>query len=129
MEAGSRVIGLTMGDAAGVGPEVICKSLAAMDAARRRSVRIYGNLDSLRQAAGVTGVSLAFADVADANDAAVAVRHLDIQGATVVPGRLDPRAGDAAFRFIRAAVTDALAGEIGCIVTAPINKEAGSWRR
>jgi 4-hydroxythreonine-4-phosphate dehydrogenase len=38
--------------------------------------------------------------------------------------RLDPRAGDASFRFIAAAVEDACAGGIACIVTAPINKAA-----
>src|SRR5690606_10130181 len=37
---------------------------------------------------------------------------------------LDPRGGDAAFRFIEKAVRDAEANAIGCIVTAPINKEA-----
>ncbi len=37
-------------------------------------------------------------------------------------GKLDKRAGKAAFRFIEAAVRAAEAGRIGCIVTGPINK-------
>src|SRR5690606_36622760 len=49
---------------------------------------------------------------------------LPIEGPELEWGKLDPRGGDAAFRFIEKAVRDAQAGEIGCIVTAPINKEA-----
>jgi 4-phospho-D-threonate 3-dehydrogenase / 4-phospho-D-erythronate 3-dehydrogenase len=49
---------------------------------------------------------------------------LPVEGAPLPWGQLSPVAGDAAFRFIERAVRDAEAGAIGCIVTAPINKEA-----
>ncbi|MBV6638875.1 MAG: 4-hydroxythreonine-4-phosphate dehydrogenase PdxA, partial [Mameliella sp.] len=39
-------------------------------------------------------------------------------------GQADARGGDAAFRFMQAAVAAALTDEIGCIVTAPLNKAA-----
>ena len=54
----------------------------------------------------------------------MAVTDLPIDGAPLAFGQMDPRGGDASFRFIEAAVQAALAGEIGCIVTAPIHKES-----
>jgi len=112
----SARIGITMGDPAGVGPEIIVKSLAALDVTGRQGIRIYGNRDSLAAAESVlrTGLDLSALDVV----------HADIPGPLPAFGKLDPRCGEASYRFIAAAVRDALAGGIGCIVTAPINKAA-----
>lgn len=110
------LIGITMGDPAGVGPEIIVKSLAAMNAAGRAGIRIYGNKFSLAAAEAVlkTGLDLSTIDI----------HHTDIPGTLPAFGTLDPRCGEACFRFIEAAVRDAQAGGIGCICTAPINKAA-----
>lgn len=112
----SLPIGITMGDPAGVGPEIIVKSLAAMDGAARDGIRVYGNRDSLVAAEAVlkTGLNLSALDVA----------HVDIPGVLPAFGKLDPRCGEASYQFIAAAVRDAQEGRIGCIVTAPINKAA-----
>lgn len=111
----SDIIGITMGDPAGVGPEISVRALAGMSTADRARTRIYGNRATLEQALATTGVS------ADLDGVVV---DLPVEGGPLPWGRLDPRAGDAAFRFIERAVRDAEAGAIGCIVTAPINKEA-----
>ena len=110
------LIGITMGDPAGVGPEIIVKSLAAMDAAGRAGIQVYGNKFSLAAAEAVlkTGLDISTIDI----------HHTDIPGPLPAFGTLDPRCGEACFRFIEAAVKGAQAGEIGCIVTAPINKAA-----
>ncbi|MBJ7577863.1 4-hydroxythreonine-4-phosphate dehydrogenase PdxA [Devosia sp. MC532] len=111
----SQILGITMGDPAGVGPEIAVKAVAEMGANERALTRIYGNRAILEKACAVTGVSI---------DLDAVVVNLDIEGPELEWGKLDPRCGDAAFRFIEKAVRDAQAGEIGCIVTAPINKEA-----
>lgn len=111
----SKIIGITMGDPAGVGPEISLKALAEMSAADRANTRIFGNRLTLEAAKGAVGVDVDLAD---------SVIDLPIAGAPLPWGKLSPVAGDAAFRFIEAAVRAAQAGEIGCIVTAPINKEA-----
>lgn len=116
----STIIGITMGDPAGVGPEIICKALARMSAEDRAQLRIFGNRETLRAAARIVGADLDFSPGSNA----VAVEHMPIEGGLVPFGKLDPRAGDASFRFIEKAVGAALSGEIGCIVTAPINKGA-----
>lgn len=111
----SEIIGITMGDPAGVGPEITIKAIRDMDPPDRARTRIYGNRPTLEAARQIVGAEF---------DLEPLVVDLPIAGAPLPWGKLDAVAGDAAFRFIEAAVRAAEAGEIGCIVTAPINKEA-----
>ncbi|MBZ7924695.1 4-hydroxythreonine-4-phosphate dehydrogenase PdxA [Ensifer adhaerens] len=111
----SSIIGITMGDPCGVGPEISVRALADMSQQERDTVRIYGNLATLEAARTALGLEV---------DLTGHVVDLPIEGAPLPWGQLSPVAGDAAFRFIEKAVRDAEAGIIGCIVTAPINKEA-----
>ncbi|MBI1621256.1 4-hydroxythreonine-4-phosphate dehydrogenase PdxA [Aquamicrobium zhengzhouense] len=111
----TQIIGITMGDPAGVGPEISVKAVAEMSPEERALTRIYGNRAILEKACAVTGAAINLDEIAV---------DLPIEGPELEWGKLDPRGGDAAFRFIEKAVRDAQAGEIGCIVTAPINKEA-----
>lgn len=120
MSATSKIIGITMGDPAGVGPEVIVKALADMSPEERALVRVFGNRDVLERAAGIVGAALDFS----AGSNGIRVDHVPFDGELPAFGKLDPRAGDASFRYIEKSVRAAQAGEIGCIVTAPINKEA-----
>lgn len=109
-------IGITMGDPAGVGPEIIVKSMAALSTEARHGYRIFGHEGSLAAAERVlgTGLDLATLDL----------HQIDIPGDVMPFGKLDPRGGEACFRFIEAAVRQAERGEIAGIVTAPINKAA-----
>lgn len=111
------MIGITMGDPAGVGPEIILKAVADMSPEDRAATRVFGNLATLQAVAAMIGSPLDPARDMDVTD-------LPVEDGPLPMGRLDRRAGEAAFRFIEAAVRAAEAGEIGCIVTAPINKEA-----
>ena len=109
-------IAITMGDPAGVGPEIIVKSLAALPPSARARYRVFGNIESLEAARTVVRADLRVADID--------VHHTDIPGAPLPFGKLDDRCGEACFRFIEAAVRQAQAGEVAGIVTAPINKAA-----
>ncbi|HEY4199594.1 MAG TPA: 4-hydroxythreonine-4-phosphate dehydrogenase PdxA [Devosiaceae bacterium] len=120
MSTSSTIIGITMGDPAGVGPEVICKALADMPPEERAQIRVFGNRDVLRRAAQVVGADLDFSEGSNS----IRVDHVPFDGDIPPFGQLDPRAGDASFHYIEKSVRAAQAGEIGCIVTAPINKEA-----
>ncbi len=111
----SGIIGITMGDPCGVGPEISVRALAEMSAEDRAATRIYGNLATLEAARNALEVKI---------DLPPYVVDIGVEGAPLPWGTLSPVAGDAAFRFIEKAVRDAEAGTIGCIVTAPINKEA-----
>ncbi|MGK9168434.1 4-hydroxythreonine-4-phosphate dehydrogenase PdxA [Inquilinus limosus] len=111
----SQIIGITMGDPAGVGPEITVKAVAEMSAEDRARTRIFGNRPTLEAAAKAVGVAVDLDGI---------VEDIPVEGAPLPWGKLSPAAGAAAFRFIEAAVRAAEAGRIGCIVTAPINKEA-----
>lgn len=111
----SDIIGITMGDPCGVGPEISVRAFAGMLPEERKTIRIYGNLPTLEAARSALGLDV---------ELAPHVVDLPVNGAPLPWGQLSPVAGDAAFRFIEKAVRDAEAGLIGCIVTAPINKEA-----
>ncbi len=108
---------ITLGDPAGVGPEIICKAVASLPNAQREKLAIVGSLSVLRQAAEMTGCDLRF------GDGGVTVHDVPIDGDLPEIGRISGVAGDAAYRYIERAVRLAEAGQ-GCIVTAPINKEA-----
>lgn len=111
----SKIIGITMGDPTGVGPEIAIKAVAELSAEDRAQTRIYGDLATLDAARKTVGLNI---------DLDGLVVDLPIEGGPLPWGKLDLRGGDAAFRFIERAVREAEAGNIGCIVTAPINKEA-----
>jgi 4-phospho-D-threonate 3-dehydrogenase / 4-phospho-D-erythronate 3-dehydrogenase len=110
-------IGITMGDPAGVGPEVICKAIAALPVDERRGIVVIGDKESLERAATVCGVSSEILTE-------VKIDHVATPGVPLPFGKLDKAGGEACFRYIKRAVDMAQAGEIGCIVTAPISKEA-----
>jgi 4-phospho-D-threonate 3-dehydrogenase / 4-phospho-D-erythronate 3-dehydrogenase len=114
----TKPIGITMGEPAGVGPEIIVKSLTEMRPEQRAGYRIYGNREVLTAAAAALGSDLDF------QSGEIDLHHTPIPGGRIPFGTLDPRGGEACFRFIEAAVRDAEAGGIACIVTAPINKAA-----
>ncbi|MDF0600285.1 4-hydroxythreonine-4-phosphate dehydrogenase PdxA [Psychromarinibacter sp. C21-152] len=108
------MIGITMGDPAGVGPEIIVKAVAEMAPDQRAETRVFGcrrTLEAAREAVG-----------AEIDLDTVQVTDLPVEGGPLPWGKEDARGGDAAFRYVEAAVAAALAGEIGCIVTAPLNK-------
>lgn len=115
-----RQIIITSGDPAGVGPEITCRALAELGAQALASVTVIGDATVLEQAARITGSAIRFGEKGGEGR----VRLIDVPlERPVAPGRLDPAAGDAAYRAIVRGVDLALE-EGGCIVTAPINKEA-----
>jgi 4-hydroxythreonine-4-phosphate dehydrogenase len=105
-------IGISLGDPAGIGPEVVVRALAARPAI---DVRIFGDLGVLQRAALAVGMAAPGAE---------RVQTLTSLSATdVVPGQPSIVAGRAQLAYLTAAVDAALAGEIGALVTAPISKD------
>ena len=94
----SRIIGITMGDPTGVGPEIAIKAVAEMGANDRAQTRIYGNLATLELAREAVGLDV---------DLDGLVVDLPIEGGPLPWGKIDQRGGDAAFRCIERAVGDA----------------------
>ena len=132
MRATPPVIAITMGDAAGIGPEVIMKALA--DPAARALCRplVVGDAARLREAgarAGGAAARLEVRPVAGPEEGRYAVGAVDCIDLDLIPpglpwGQLSAPAGEAAFQFVRAATELAVAGRVDAICTAPLNKEA-----
>ncbi|MGW0227609.1 4-hydroxythreonine-4-phosphate dehydrogenase PdxA [Actinopolymorpha singaporensis] len=123
------VIAITMGDAAGVGPEVVVKALAHRETYDLLRPVVVGDAGRLRRAVELTGVDLDVREVDSPTDAAYTAGTVDCIDLGLIPadlefGKLSEVAGDAAFRYIERAVALATSGEVDAICTAPLNKEA-----
>jgi 4-hydroxythreonine-4-phosphate dehydrogenase len=107
---------LTMGDPAGVGPEIVLRALADPEVAPLAHWIVAGDLRILEIAGRSTGLPLA-------NAALLSVPALgDLDGFAF--GRLQATCGRAAREYGRAATELCRRGEAAAMVTAPINKEA-----
>lgn len=125
------IIAITMGDAAGVGPEIIMKSLAHREVYEHCRPLVVGDAGRLRAAGHIVGTELAVRSVSPVQmeEACYRAGTVDCIDLQLIPpdlawGKLSPLAGDAAFRFIKTAVELATAGQVNAICTAPLNKEA-----
>ncbi len=124
------ILGITMGDAAGVGPEVTAMAMARVDVrALARSV-VIGDASVMADAARVVGAGLevrAVRAIDEVEAGADAIWVLDLANrpfASLRRGEVDPANGKAAFEYIERAVSLALDERIDAIVTAPLNKES-----
>jgi 4-hydroxythreonine-4-phosphate dehydrogenase len=120
-----------MGDAAGIGPEVIMKAMADPAVHARCRVVVIGDLCRLAAAGRIVGTALELRTVKQ--DALAACEYTSgtvncIDLALIPPdlpwGKVSPIAGDAAYRYVEVAAHLAISGAIDAICTAPLNKEA-----
>ncbi|MFX1734026.1 4-hydroxythreonine-4-phosphate dehydrogenase PdxA [Paraburkholderia sp. A1RI_3L] len=123
------VIGITMGDAAGVGPEIIMKSLAHASVYDSCRPLVIGDSRRLVDAARRAGVTLTVRSIATPAQAHFTYGEVDCIDLGLIPadlpyGKLSPVAGDAAYQYIARTVELTSAGELDAICTAPLNKEA-----
>ena len=126
----TKIIAVTMGDPAGIGPEIIIKALAEGELSGTQAV-VVGCAATLRRilALGVTpAAELRIIDnVSQAHFAPGVINVLDEPLANpdaLIPGKVQKEAGDLAYRCVKRATELAMAGEVHAIATAPLNKEA-----
>jgi 4-hydroxythreonine-4-phosphate dehydrogenase len=130
MTAAPPRIGITMGDPAGVGPEITAKALALPEVAGSCRAVVIGSGDALAAAMALLQSPLRLhrvEAVADCRFAPGTLECLDLANvdmASLPRGAVSPEAGRAAYAYIERAVRLCPAGEIDGMVTAPINKEA-----
>jgi 4-hydroxythreonine-4-phosphate dehydrogenase len=122
-------IGITMGDASGIGPEVIMKSLGHADLYGWCRPLVIGDAGRLREAARIVGSKATVSAIETLSQAQFRSGIADCIDLKLIPenlawGVLSAISGDAAYQFIVRAVKLAQKGEIDAICTAPLNKEA-----
>ena len=130
LHAPPSVIAITMGDPAGIGPEITAKALANSELRAMARFLVIGDRRIAERAVAVTGVDLEVVPVPDAaatgDDPGVLYLHdLDnVDHKSFEYGRLSGMCGQAAFESIDAAISLAMDRLVDATVTAPINKEA-----
>jgi 4-hydroxythreonine-4-phosphate dehydrogenase len=125
------IIAITMGDAAGVGPEVIMKSLAHAEVHELCCPLVVGDAQRLRKAAQISGVNLAVHGVPESDPGQAQFRpdSVDCVDLGIIPadlpwGKVSAQAGEGSYRFLEVAARLAMEEKVAAICTAPLNKEA-----
>ena len=125
------IIAITMGDATGIGPEVIVKALSHPEVYKECRPVVIGDTKRLQQAQRITKSHVEINTIASE-----AITHTNCQPGIVdcidlalIPqdlpwGKISPLAGDAAFQYLKLAAQLAMQGSVHAISTAPLNKEA-----
>ena len=109
-----KTIAITMGDPAGIGPEIIAGAWEQLRAIPDCRCVIYGHPEVMRRAAALRNTNAEIDCLACCPDDVL----------EVPPGVIDPRAGHAAYLSILRAIDDARENIIDAVVTAPIHKAA-----
>jgi 4-phospho-D-threonate 3-dehydrogenase / 4-phospho-D-erythronate 3-dehydrogenase len=129
------IVGITIGDVAGIGPEVVAKALAHPEVREVCRPLVIGDrrvLDTPRFAAAIFGLQTVPADALGTSDlesawpaegvALLDLRNLDPE--LIKLGRISAETGRAAVEYVLKATELAIAGVIDAVATAPLNKEA-----
>ncbi|MBI4530189.1 MAG: 4-hydroxythreonine-4-phosphate dehydrogenase PdxA [Candidatus Latescibacteria bacterium] len=124
------ILALTMGDVAGVGPEIIAKAVVSGEVESLCVPVVVGDVDHLHRAFEMLGTRRAIWRIEDPSEVrldeggvyVIEVPEVDVKGVRI--GCVDSRAGDAAVKFVQRATKLAITGRVDGIVTAPLNKEA-----
>jgi 4-hydroxythreonine-4-phosphate dehydrogenase len=126
----SHIIGVTMGDPSGIGPEIILKSFNRPDIRSRRII-VIGDYSIMAAAFNLLNInSFRLKRVDEVSDAEFSSDELNILDLQLVdmnqfqPGIVNSISGNAAFECIHKAIDLAKNKAIDGVVTAPLNKEA-----
>ena len=123
------LVAVTMGDPAGIGPEIVARTFSEPDFRDGSRVIVIGDANIMSRAVSLLGLPLGVNVISEPGDARFEQEMIDLIPASELPddlpfGTLDARAGDAAFRYVERAIGLALEGKVDAVATAPLNKEA-----
>ncbi len=127
-------IAVTMGDAAGIGPEICLRLLANRQIAAECTPIVFGDAALLQRVAAHLEFEfstdwpvVAARDWSERHSQLNSPAILDfalLDAAAITPGQIDARCGEAAYRYIIAAIDAGLEHQVDAVSTGPINKEA-----
>lgn len=126
------LIAVTMGDPAGVGPEV-CLQLLANDEVREFATPvIFGDARLLARCARQTGLpapkriisEIEWPETCGSIDEPAVLDVFGFDAEDFAPGTVSAKTGAAGYRYVEKSIEAALAGQVAAVATAPLNKEA-----
>jgi len=124
------ILAITMGDPAGIGPEIAVRALADADTYRICRPLVVGDASVMRATVDEMGVSMQLHPVAGVSEARFEQGQIDLLDLanvdlpTLKKAQVSAMAGKAAYEYIIRAIDMAMAGEVAGIVTCPIHKDA-----
>ncbi|HWR29580.1 MAG TPA: 4-hydroxythreonine-4-phosphate dehydrogenase PdxA [Negativicutes bacterium] len=123
------ILGITMGDATGCGPEIIVKSLMEEQFYDISRPVVIGDAKIMERAVKIVGASLLIRKVTSMEGVGQTFGVIDVLDMDNLPAdlpfaKVDARAGKAAYEYVAKGVELAMKNEIDAVVTAPLNKEA-----
>lgn len=124
------LVAVTMGDAVGIGPEVVAKALHQPQAYRVARPVVVGEREVLARAIGLTGGHLEIRNVAHPSEGSYRCGTADLwqvdslRAADLPWGKVHPEAGRAGYLAMKEAIALAVNGQVEAIATAPLNKQA-----
>jgi 4-hydroxythreonine-4-phosphate dehydrogenase len=131
VNAEKPVLGISIGDPAGVGPEITVKALSQKEIYERCVPVVYADKLVLEDALVVIGKNFTLNEIKNPSDALGKPGTIDYIDPGVITQKgeyrystVSAKSGDASFQYVVAAIKDAMAGNTAGVVTGPINKEA-----
>ena len=122
------LIGITMGDPAGIGPELCLRALNDKSVLEHCVPVVFGDSEILQRVSGITGLQspprAVTPDEWDSCDRPAVIHCESLRGARIEPARIQAECGLAAYTYIKTAAKAAVDGRISAVATAPIHKEA-----
>ena len=124
------VLAVTMGDPAGIGPEIAVRALLAPEVRDCSRSFLIGDARVFERALSVCGLSASLNRIAGPEaiadrDGVIDVVHQDTADPRVLQmGKVQALGGEAAYAAIRTSIELAMAGRIAGVATTPINKES-----
>ena len=124
------ILAATMGDPAGIGPEICVRALLSEEVRSISRTFAIGDARILAKALDSCGLQATLNRIAGPEDIAdkpgvIDVMHQETADPAVLRvGKIQPLGGQAAYAAIKASIDLSMAGRVAGVVTAPINKEA-----
>ncbi len=124
------IIGISMGDPSGIGPEITVKSLARKNIYDICKPVVIGDANAIKDAMRITKLNLNINPITDINEAKFEYGTIDVLDLKNVDmdkleyGKVSSMAGEAAFQAVKKVIELAMNNKIDATVTGPINKEA-----
>ncbi len=124
------IIGITMGDPAGIGSEIIAKALSQFEVYTKCRPVVIGDKRAMEEAVKMADVDMEVQGINDTADASFTPGVIDVYDMNNINleeipyGKVNAQCGRAAGEYIEKAIQMAMDGEITAMVTGPINKES-----
>ena len=124
------ILAITMGDPAGIGPEITVRALNRKETYEKCRPIVMGDAAIMQKAVELLGLDMQVNAVSEVSQARFELGTIDVLDLKCVDmetfefGKVQAQCGNAAFQYIRKAIDLAMAGEVDGTVTAPLNKEA-----